>query len=125
MRRLLYILAACLAFGVSGCTAPTDELYAPNDPSIRIPMAKRAVRDNDRKKLRLMFEDLSHDDPATRLFAIQGLQRMTGERFGYVYYATEEERAPAVHSWRQYLESLGVQLPASRPTTAPATRSGD
>lgn len=42
---------------------------------------------------------LESDDPGTRLLAIQALERITGERFGYDYAAPEARRREAVDRW--------------------------
>ena len=51
-----------------------------------------------------MVKNLESDDPAVRLFAIEGLRRLTGDDFGYDYYADADQRAPAVQRWKQWLE---------------------
>ena len=92
------VCAACL-LGVAlaaGCTAP-----------VKIPAIKNAVRKRDRNALRQLVADLDSDDPAVRFYAISGLERITGQRFGYDYYADEQRREPAVRRWREWLEARG------------------
>lgn len=86
-----------------GCTAPRAELYGPNDASRVIPNIKK-FNPQDRKAAANLVRDLESDDPAVRLFAIHALDRMTGDRLGYLYYAEEEQRRPAVQRWRNWLE---------------------
>jgi len=104
------VCAACL-LGVAlaaGCTAPRGPLVVTDpDPSVKIPAIKNAVRKRDRNALRQLVADLDSDDPAVRFYAISGLERFTGQRFGYDYYADEQRREPAVRRWREWLEARG------------------
>lgn len=95
-------VAAALAAG--GCTAPRGPLVVTDpDPSIKIPAYKKAVRQKDRKAERQLVKDLESDDPAVRFYAIESLERMTGQTLGYVYYEDDERRRPAVERWRSWL----------------------
>lgn len=76
---------------------------ADQDPSVKIPAIKKAVREKDLKAAGQMIDDLESDDAAVRLYAINGLQALTGERFGYEYYADDSQRQQAVGRWRQWL----------------------
>jgi hypothetical protein len=51
-----------------------------------------------------MVSDLDSDDPAVRFYAIEGLERLTGQTMGYVYYEDREARRPAVMKWRKWLD---------------------
>jgi hypothetical protein len=94
----------CAAWCASGCTAPRGPLVVTDpDPSVKIPAIKKAVRKRDRAAVRQLVADLDSDDPAVRFYAINGLQRITGERFGYDYYADEQKRQPAVRRWNDWL----------------------
>jgi hypothetical protein len=104
--------AARLAIGAlglllaSGCHEPTGPRTIANpDPAVKIPAIKQAVVDDDEKQSAAMVKALESDDPAVRLYAIEGLQRLTGQNFGYLYYASAEERAPAVARWRRWLDN--------------------
>jgi len=103
--RILLVLAtpAAGAASMTGCgPAPAKELKNP-DPSGKIPAIKQAVRLRDLRGVPHMVADLDSDDAAVRLFAIQGLRRLTGETFGYRYYDDEEEREPALKRWQEWL----------------------
>jgi hypothetical protein len=90
---------------VSGCTAPRGPLVVTDpDPSVKIPAIKNAARKGDKGAVRQMVADLNSDDPAVRFYAISGLQRITGERFGYDYFADETQRKPALQRWRDWLD---------------------
>ena len=51
-----------------------------------------------------LIRDLDSDDPAVRFYAIEGLQRLTGQTFDYHYYDDEIDRHPAMLKWRQWLK---------------------
>ena len=106
------LAAACImaASAIAGCTAPRGPLVVTDpDPSVKIPAIKKAVWKRDRAAVRQLVADLDNDDPAVRFYAINGLQRITGERFGYDYYADEQRRQPAVQRWRKWLAASGKQ----------------
>jgi hypothetical protein len=106
------LVAGCAGAGVlsaAGCTAPRGPLVVTDpDPSVKIPAIKKAVRTRDRAAARQLVADLDSDDPAVRFYAINGLERMTGERFGYDYYADESQRQPAVGRWHDWLKAQGL-----------------
>jgi hypothetical protein len=97
----MLMLAGCLA---GGCTAPAPKLVVNDpDPSVKIPAIKNAVNDNDLPAAKQMVYDLGSDDAAVRFYAIEGLFRLTGERFGYEYYAPEHQRQAAIDRWQAWL----------------------
>ena len=97
--------AALVALSAAGCTAPRGPLVVTDpDPSVKIPAIKKAVRLKDRKAVRHLVADLQSDDPAVRFYAINGLHKITGQRLGYDYYATDERREAAVRRWQEWLD---------------------
>ena len=50
-----------------------------------------------------LIKALSSEDPAERFYAIEALERLTGETRGYVYFEDARARAPAVQRWKQWL----------------------
>lgn len=42
-----------------------------------------------------------------RFYAIRGLQDLTGETFGYVWYAGDRERGSALRLWKAWLDADG------------------
>ena len=106
---------------LSGCTAPRGPLVVTDpDPSVKIPAIKKAATHKDRKAVRQLVAELSSDDPAVRFYAISGLQRITGERLGYDYFASDERREAAVKRWQQWLQGR-PPAPAGPATAGPAT----
>jgi len=81
----------------------TPSIKSP-DPDRLVPAIKTDVSKGDRNAIPYMVKDLESDDPAVRMYAIDGLRRMTGQDFGYVYYAAPEDRKPALERWRLWLE---------------------
>jgi len=89
---------------VAACTAPQPPMIVSDpDPSVKIPATKLAAEKHDMTSVRQMIKDLESDDPAVRFYAFSGLQKLTGETFGYQYYADEDKRAPAVGKWKAWL----------------------
>jgi hypothetical protein len=90
---------------LAGCTAPRRPLVVTDpDPSVKIPAYKKAVRERDRDAAPQLVADLESDDPAVRLFAIEALQIVTGETFGYRYFDDEEDRRVSVAKWQAWLK---------------------
>ncbi|WP_428940530.1 hypothetical protein [Fontivita pretiosa] len=99
-------LAALLLVAVlAGCGGiPRAQRVVTNpDPAAKIPAIKASVQTNDTSVVRQLIKDLESDDPAVRFYAIQGLERLTGQTFGYQYYADEQNRAAAVQRWKAWL----------------------
>jgi hypothetical protein len=98
------VIACYVHMAAGGCTAPRRPLIVTDpDPSVKIPAYKKAVRTRDRAAAKQLVADLDSDDPAVRFYAIGALERMTGERFDYRYYDTDQGRKPAVAKWNQWL----------------------
>ena len=116
MFREAIVASVALILAISGCTAPRGPIEVTNpDPSGKIPAMKKAVREHDRTVVRQLVKDLDSDDPAVRLFAIQALQKLTGQRYGYDYYADEVQRRPALERWQEWLAQQEGKNPSARP----------
>ena len=115
--------AGIMASVLAGCTEPTGpKTVASRDLSVKIPAIKEAAETKDKAAVRQLVTDLDSDDDAVRMYAIRGLRDITGEEFGYVYYADFERRRPAVQKWRDWLAARDGK--AAAPTTAaPTTQS--
>jgi hypothetical protein len=96
---------------VAGCHEPTGPRTVHNrDLAVKVPAIKEAVDRHDLSVAPQLVKDLDSDDPAARFYAIQGLHRLTGQTFGYVYYDEREKRRESVNRWRKWLdESKGQQ----------------
>lgn len=89
-----------------------------NDPGSKIPAIKRAATEpRDTETARQLVKSLGSDDPAIRFYAIRGLQTLTGETFGYVWYADEPERRGSMDKWKQWIETgAGGSLAGAEPS---------
>jgi len=103
--RLAAAMLLGLAASLAGCGGiPRAQRVVTNpDPTAKIPAIKASVQTNDTAVVRQLIKDLESDDPAVRFYAIGGLQRLTGQTFGYQYYADEQNRAAAVQRWKAWL----------------------
>ena len=95
-------MAILLAVG-SGC-ARGPRFVTDQDPAAKIPAIKASVQTHDMSAVRQMVKDLDSDDSAVRFYAIGGLQRLTGQTFGYQYYFDESQRAEPVKQWNAWLK---------------------
>ena len=120
MYREAILASFTLTLALGGCSAPRPAIEVTNpDPSGKIPAMKKAAREHDLKVVRQLVKDLDSDDPAVRLFAIHTLHELTGQRYGYDYFADEVQRKPALSQWQQWL----AQQEGTAPTTRPADES--
>jgi hypothetical protein len=94
---ILLGVGAC-NFGPRGQAVITDP-----DPANKIRAFKIAEEHKDMTAVRQLVKDLESDDPAVRFYAINTLQRLTNQTFGYQYFANEEQRAAAVQQWNAWL----------------------
>ena len=109
----------CVLVGLVGCSEPTGpKTVANRDLAVKIPAIKEAAETKDKSAVRQLVTDLESDDAAVRMYAIRGLRDITGEDFGYVYYADFVRRKPAVQKWRDWLSAReGKATAATGPTT--------
>jgi hypothetical protein len=100
--RPLCILAGLVA---CGCSAPRGPfLVTEADPANKIPAIVQAVEDKDLSAAKQMVIDLDNDDPAVRFYAIEGLERLTGQTLGYRYYDNDLARQPAIKRWQAWVD---------------------
>jgi hypothetical protein len=100
------IVAMASAVGlVGGCFSPDPKSLTSDSPPSAIPAIKDAADQNDRKAIPRLVQDLDDQDSAIRFAAIAALKRMTGEDFGYRYYDSEFDRAPAIKRWNEWLKA--------------------
>jgi hypothetical protein len=95
---------------LAGCSAFTGPRNVTNvDPAVKIPEIRRAVDEDDRSVLPQLIEDLDSPDPAIRLYAIEGLRRLTGETFGYDWIDPDRStRQEPIERWKQYMQSKPI-----------------
>lgn len=100
------ILCAVLLGGCFSVAKP--DLNSP-DPSARNAGILRAAASDDKKAVAAIVRLLDSDDPATRVLAIQALERLTGERFGYDPAGEPGQRAAATDRWSAWLAQEQVR----------------
>jgi hypothetical protein len=101
MRAFARIILTLSAAAAVGCWHEPQTVSNP-DPADKIPAMKAAVQKDDRDVIPQIITDLGNDDPAVRLYAIEALRRLTGQDFGYQYFADEDHRKPAIERWKEW-----------------------
>ena len=109
MEKIRSCFVAQIACALCALMASCSESKGPRtvknpDPTVSIPAVKTDVQNKDQKDVAQMVLNLNDDDSAVRFYAIQGLQRLTGDDFGYRYYQDADGRAAAVAKWNQWLK---------------------
>ena len=97
-----FLVAICLCS--CGCIPREGESIGAVDPLDSIPAIQKAADARDKKAVPALIDQLSNDDPAIRFYAIEALQRITGQTFDYVYYDEVDQRKPALERWRRWLK---------------------
>lgn len=115
----LCILAALsmLAGCGNGSSGSLYQRLQDEDPHVRIQAIKQACQQGDPDALPHMVDRLADGDRDVRVFAIIGLEKMTGRTMGYRHWAPADERDQAVARWRDW---LAAGRPTDWPDTAPA-----
>lgn len=114
----LGLSSAVVAGWATGCDAPQIKpSLADDDPSVKIPAMKLAVKQHDLSAVPILIKNLESEDPAVRFYADDALRKITAQDFGFVYFADEDVRQPAVQRWRTWLSACSQ--PATDATSAP------
>ncbi|GJQ28477.1 MAG: hypothetical protein HBSAPP03_03610 [Phycisphaerae bacterium] len=90
-------------FFVGACGPTIVPDFNSPEPAARNAAIVQAVDNRDASKIPDLVRMLDSDDPATRLLAIQALERLTGQRYGYDPAASATEREPAIAKWVAYV----------------------
>lgn len=89
-----------LLVAATGCTpSPREGGFDSPDPAAKLYAIVRAGQQRDRSAVPRLIEQLDSDDMAVRMYAIQALERITGTRLGYRYYAPPAQRRQMVQRW--------------------------
>ena len=78
------------------------------DPGERIHAIVTAGEQGRQEAVPLLVDRLEDEDTAVRFFAIQSLEKITGQTKGYRYYDPPGLRARAVRRWRSWVEARTV-----------------
>jgi hypothetical protein len=92
--------------GCSGRTGPRG--LASEDSAEKIPAIKQAGDRRDKRVVPQLVKELSNDDPAVRFYAIEALERITGQTLDYRYFDDYEKRQPAIVRWQNWLKTHAI-----------------
>jgi hypothetical protein len=76
-------------------------------PFVRARAVGVARREPDSRAVPALVGRLADEDPVVRLAAHEELRRRTGRDFGYLPWASPEERSTAIDRWRAWLGQAG------------------
>jgi hypothetical protein len=104
-----------------GCgLAPHDfRKIQPPEPLVRARSVGQGGRESDDQVVPALVARLGDEDPVVRLAANEELRKRTGRDFGYVPWASDEERAGAIARWRAWIAEPPVPASAIQPTERP------
>lgn len=97
--------------------AGTRQRLGSINPLDRAQAAVRVAEQGDVGAVHRLVDLLEDPSDGVRMYAILALERLTGETYGYQYYANESQRAAAVERWRAALRAGEVSV-AARTSTA-------
>ena len=96
-------LAASVCVAMAGCIPTETPRIGAIDPSNNIPAIQEAARNGDSKAIPALVQQLDNDDPAVRFYAIEALQKLTGQTLGYEFYDDANSRKQAVARWQRWV----------------------
>jgi hypothetical protein len=100
--RLSWLAALLLCAGCQAPRGPVD--IHSDDPDLKIIAIQRAAATNNKQDIAPMVDELNSEDPAMRFYSIEALRRLTHDDLGYRYYEDDEQRAPAIARWKDWLK---------------------
>lgn len=108
-----FLLLGSLVLG--GCRSGTkrpglEDLKDPL-PVRRIRAIKWAGQSMQTRAVPDLVDNLDHDDPAVRFYAIASLRQITAQTYGYDYKADSGSRREAIARWRRAISEPGDSLP--------------
>ncbi len=102
---VLICIAAVFLCSCGRLPVGQDEIYAhlqSEDPGVRIEAIGRAGEQKLVKAVPYLIDRLTDSEEDVRLFAIIALEKITGERRGYVYYGPAADRQRIARQWREH-----------------------
>jgi len=100
----MWLVSGSAAMTLMSCIGRDAPLISSQDPDRLVPAIKTGVEKKDPHIIPYLVADLESDDSAVRMYSIDGLRRLTGQDFGYVYFDDEPNRRTAVSQWKQWLQ---------------------
>ncbi len=106
---------------VCGCAHGTRDVRRVRTatPLARARAVGRANGQPDSGVMRTLVGRLADADPVVRLAAHEELRKRSGCDFGFVPWASDEERAVPLQRWRAWLEQGGISQPPMARSVAP------
>ena len=127
VERVILICGLVALVGSSSLSCTSKHSYRAGiqspDAVGRIVAIRQAGEQRDRLAVPLLVDRLEDEDEAVRFFAILALDRIVGQRMGFVYSQSDQQRAAAVSRWRQYLAD-GQQASSEQSGRRQAGQSG-
>jgi HEAT repeat protein len=108
---------------LSSCGPTIRPDFNSPEPAARNQAIIKAAEHSDQSAVPDLVRMLDSDDPATRLLAINALERITGDRRGYDPAAPESERRKATDNWQRYVEEHYPKTSALPCSPAPVSPS--
>jgi hypothetical protein len=119
-RTLAIALVAATTLPCWGCGLAPHSFRKLQDPAplVRARAVGLGRGEPDAKVVPALIARLDDEDPVVRLTANEELRQRTGRDFGFVPWASAEERSDAVARWRTWL--TGTPLPATAIQSPPS-----
>lgn len=115
-RRIVLALAAgSLLSAACHPHARSREAWQSSNPLDRIDAIIQATEARSPDAVPALVGLLQDRDRAVRLYAILALEKLTGQTYGYQYYAHETERRAAVIRWQEALRQGRVLITPAPP----------
>lgn len=105
------VIIPVLLLALPACGPGITPDFRSPEPAARNAAIVRAAAGEDRGSLHDLVRMLDSDDPATRVLAIQALERLTGERLGYDPGGTPEQRRQAADRWQGWVKEHAPEPP--------------
>jgi hypothetical protein len=93
-------------------------------PLVRARAVGLGRRQAESRVMPALVDRLSDSDPVVRLAAHEELRKRTGQDFGYVPWASAEDRAGAIDRWRAFVgQAQASSSRTARPLAPPSSPS--
>lgn len=107
MIRLTALLFAALLAASCAGVGP-EPGFRSSDPIERVRALAEAIDATDHASIPELIAMLDADDPAVRMLAIRGLERLTGESRGFRWDDPQPQRDAAIEEWVRWWRSTGA-----------------
>jgi len=125
MKAFRLILAASWAITLCRCGTPLRPDFDSVDPRERTAALAQAIKAGEPQAVPKLISMLGSVDPAERMLAIRGLERITGRDFGYRYYEPPSQRQQAIERWTAWWKRTGPEGLAGKKTNETAEESAE